>query len=328
MFSDVDLDLPGKQVGFFHVPHSPHHDAWGTVRVPLAVIARGEGPTIILEGGNHGDEYEGPIVLGELIRALEPADVRGRLIFIPAINAPAVAAGLRTSPIDGKNLNRVFPGDHAGTISQQIAAYVSDELIPRADAFLSLHSGGSSLDIVPSTLIQPTGDAERDAQCMRAALAFGADTNVLMSASPDTRLSVAAASAAGLVCVATEMAGAGTVDRHALDLCRSGVRRVLAHWGVLAGCREQQPKVQSSKFCRIVDQKAYVLATDTGVFEPRHKTGDHVEEGALAGLIHFLTDPAKAPAELRFRRSGLIYARRQPGRVEPGNACCVVATPE
>ena len=81
-FPTVDLDGPGKQVGFVMFPHSPDDDAWGATRVPIAVIANGNGPTVILEGGNHGDEYEGPIVIGELIRDLDPGAIEGRLILM------------------------------------------------------------------------------------------------------------------------------------------------------------------------------------------------------------------------------------------------------
>ena len=97
-FTTVDLDRPGKQLGFVMIPHSPHDDAWGVTRLPLAVISHGSGPTVIIEGGNHGDEYEGPIVISELIRELDPGEIQGRLILMPAINAPAVIAGQRTSP--------------------------------------------------------------------------------------------------------------------------------------------------------------------------------------------------------------------------------------
>src|SRR5271165_2298088 len=107
----VDFDKPGKQTGFIQVPHSVHDDAWGVIPVPIAVISNGRGPTVILEGGNHGDEYEGPITLGELIRTLDPGAVSGRLIFIPAINLPAVMAACRTSPLDDLNFNRAFPGN-------------------------------------------------------------------------------------------------------------------------------------------------------------------------------------------------------------------------
>ena len=86
-FTTVDLDKPGKQIGFVMIPHSPHGDAWGVTRLPIGVIANGTGPTVIIEGGNHGDEYEGPITICELIRDLDPGEVQGRLILMPANNA-------------------------------------------------------------------------------------------------------------------------------------------------------------------------------------------------------------------------------------------------
>src|ERR1043165_225104 len=85
-FTSIDYDRQGRQTGFIMIPHSPHEDAWGVTRVPVAVIANGKGPTVIIEGGNHGDEYEGPITIGELIRELEPAAIQGRLILLPAFN--------------------------------------------------------------------------------------------------------------------------------------------------------------------------------------------------------------------------------------------------
>ena len=159
-FSTVDLDKPGKQVGFVMIPHSTHDDAWGVTRLPMAVISNGKGPTVILEGGNHGDEYEGPITICELIRELDPGELQGRLILLPANNVHAVISGQRTSTVDGLNFNRTFPGDAHGTITQQISDYVVREIFPRGDAFLDLHSGGSSLDILPSAILEPTEDPD------------------------------------------------------------------------------------------------------------------------------------------------------------------------
>ena len=101
----------------------------------------------------------------------------GRLIIIPAINLPAVEAGLRVSPIDGLNLNRTFPGDSQGSITQQLSAYVTDILFPLADAFIDLHSGGSSLSIVPSAIVEPSQDAELSQKIRAAVFAFSAPMN-------------------------------------------------------------------------------------------------------------------------------------------------------
>lgn len=333
-FTAIDLDAPGRQVGFLHIPQSPHDDAWGTVRIPMAVLAHGDGPTVLLEAGNHGDEYEGQIVLGELIRELPLAHVRGRLIVVPSINAPAAQAGLRTSPLDGLNMNRSFPGDHAGSITQQISAYVSDQLFARADAFLSLHSGGSSLSMMPTALAQPTDDAAQTQRNIDAVRAFGAPFNVLMGNLGDTRTSAACAVAAGLTVVSTEMAGEGTVTASALELCRAGTLRVLAHWGVLdetwVAERLQLPALQrppARPMFTVAGAEAYVIASDAGVYEALHAHGEEVREGQVAGRIHQILDPSRPPVELRYAASGIVFAKRHPGKVSPGNVCCVLARP-
>src|SRR6478735_1815372 len=219
-FCTVDLDKPGKQIGWIMLPHSTHDDAWGVTRVPIGVISNGNGPTVILEGGNHGDEYEGPITICELIRELDPGEIQGRLILMPANNVHAVMAGRRTSPVDGLNFNRTFPGDPRGTITQQISAYVSDHILPIGDAFLDLHSGGSSLDILPSAIIEPTNDPDLRRRNIAAVKAFDAPLTVVISNLGEPRTATAAACRAGLVTVGTEMAGGGTVSLQALQVCR------------------------------------------------------------------------------------------------------------
>jgi N2-acetyl-L-2,4-diaminobutanoate deacetylase len=322
----VDFDKSGKQTGLIQVPHSVHDDAWGVIPIPIAVISNGRGPTVILEGGNHGDEYEGPIVLGELIRTLHPGSVSGRLIFIPAINLPAVAAARRTSPLDGLNFNRAFPGDPFGSPTQQIVAYVNDVLFPMADAFLDLHSGGTSLAVIPSAIIEPVADPNRHARNQAAATAFDAPMTVAIDNRGDPRTATASAARAGLTVVGTEMAGGGTVSIDALALCRRGVINVLAHLGSLPP-EMSDPPPSPSPLYRLPGPNAYVLATDEGVFEPFHTNGTVVRAGQPAGRIHFLVNPSRPPVELIYEADGVLYGRRQPGKVRPGNCCLVVARP-
>jgi N-alpha-acetyl-L-2,4-diaminobutyrate deacetylase len=321
----VDFERPGKQVGVFQIPLSVHDDAWGVVPIPVAVINNGPGPTVILEGGNHGDEYEGPITLGEMIRELDPASVSGRLIFVPTINQPAVAVGRRTSPIDEMNMNRAFPGDPYGTTTQQITAVVNDILFPIGDVFIDLHSGGSSLDIMPSAVIEPGMNPERHAANVAAARAFGAPIAVAIDNRGDPRTATASAAAAGLTVVGTEMAGGGTVSIDALAFCRRGVRNVLAHVGAIpiemAELPEEEPKLYE------LTSEAHLISEEDGVFESRHSLGTRVKKGELAGRVHFITRPDRAPVDMFYCASGILYGRRQPGRVRPGNCCLVVASP-
>lgn len=325
-FTAIDFDRPGKQIGHVMFPHSPHDDAWGVTRVPIAVIANGEGPTVILEGGNHGDEYEGPIVIGELIRCLDPAEIQGRLILMPSNNIHAVAAAYRTSPVDGLNFNRTFPGDPYGTITQQISAYITDYIFPLGDAFLDLHSGGSSLDILPSAIVEPTKDpllAERNAAAARA---FDAACTVVVANLGDQRTATATACRAGLTTVGTELGGGGRVSLEALAVCRRGVRNVLAHLGVIDR-KHLTARAAEKPILELKGTSAYVYATSDGIFEPFHALGSSVKAGQPAGQIHTVWDPASPAQVVHYACDGMVFARRQPGRVVPGNCCMVVAAP-
>lgn len=324
IFTTIDLDRPGKQIGYFCIPQSPHDDAWGAVQVPLAVIKNGSGPTVLIEAGNHGDEYEGQIALGELLREIDPTDVSGRVIAIPAINVRAVEAGTRTSPVDGLNFNRCFPGDFNGTLTMQIAAYVHDCLMPMADYFLDLHSGGSSLMILPSAIIEtaPTPDGHK--RNIRATLAFGAPTVVMVDNLGETRTSTAAANLQGLTVIGSEMAGGGLVSQDALAICRRGIRNVLKHAGVLKGAPDM-PDSANARVLKVPGSEGYILADDDGVFEPLGELGSVVRKGDVAGRIHFPRTPAREPVVLHYAIDGVVFAKRQPGRVRPGNCCFVIA---
>jgi len=94
----IDLDADGKQFGTLDVPHSSNESAWGALRVPIVVIKHGRGSTLLCTGGNHGDEYEGPIAIARLIRELDPAAVQGRLILLPSLNLPAARIARAWSP--------------------------------------------------------------------------------------------------------------------------------------------------------------------------------------------------------------------------------------
>src|SRR5580765_8480171 len=108
--STVDFERPGKQQGHLFIPYSYNLAGWANLMVPITVVHGGAGPTALVLAGNHGDEYPGQVALRKLMRELLAEQVRGRLILLPTLNPPACKAAARLSPLDGKNLNRAFPG--------------------------------------------------------------------------------------------------------------------------------------------------------------------------------------------------------------------------
>ena len=134
--STIDLAAEGRQVGDLRVRWSDNSCPLGYHPVPIVSLKRGSGPVVLMTGGTHGDEFEGPAALIRLIDDLQIDSLAGQVIIIPALNAPALGASARVSPLDGINLNRAFPGDASGSVTEQIACYVETALLPIADACL------------------------------------------------------------------------------------------------------------------------------------------------------------------------------------------------
>ena len=107
LFHEIDFDADGKTLSFLGTPYSVDRSPITRSRPRSAASAMAR-PRVLLMAGNHGDEYEGEIALGRLIRRLDPARVRGEITILPMANVPAVMAARRRSPLDNGNLNRAF----------------------------------------------------------------------------------------------------------------------------------------------------------------------------------------------------------------------------
>jgi predicted deacylase len=318
IWTDVDYERDGKQIGWLYLHHSVTRSAYGQIMIPVVVIKNGAGPTALFTAGNHGDEYEGQIGLLRLIRALEPGMIRGRVIMLPALNLPAALAGTRVSPLDDGNLNRSFPGDPDGTPTRQIAFYVDSVLFPLADLFHDLHSGGGSLDYVAFASTHVGDDPALNAKGIAALGAFGAPLSLVWLDSKDPRFSPAAAMKRGVTALGGEFGGRGSVDPDGVALGETGLKRQLAAMGILDP-RHAPPPAAPGRLMTCPGREHFVYAPEPGLFEAAVRLGDEVRAGDLAGHVHFVDNPARAPVPCRFAADGTVVCKRHPGRVERGD---------
>jgi len=102
------------------------------------------GPTVGIMMAVHGDEVFPIPALREVLSQIDPRELAGNLVVVPVSNPLAFAAGTRQSPdLWGKtDLWHCFPGERAGTITQQIAYVISSQVFPVIDVGLEFHSGG------------------------------------------------------------------------------------------------------------------------------------------------------------------------------------------
>jgi predicted deacylase len=326
IWSEIDYDKKGKQIGVLHLPYSVTRSGYGMINIPIAVIQNGEGSSVLLMAGNHGDEYEGQVTLARLIHDLETSDIRGRVIILPAANLPAAMAGARVSPLDSGNLNRAFPGDPEGTPTWQITHYIESVLLPKCAAWVDLHSGGSSMDYLPFAAFYATGDdKDLDARGDAIMRAFGAPRSVKVTAKPDPRLAAAAAHRHKIAYLGGEWGGTGSVNPDGVKLTRHGVLRVLAHLGVLRNLdRFEVPAPERTQFLEWGGYDYYAFAPEAGLFEPVVRLGDRIKDGQLCGHVHFIENPGRPSVPVHFRKGGFLICKRHFGRVEPGD--CVAHT--
>jgi hypothetical protein len=318
---EVDFDRDGKQTGFIRLFHSTHDSAYGFIPIPIVVVKNGEGPTAFFSSGNHGDEYEGQVALTNLIKWLEPGMVKGRVIMLPMANFPAALAGRRVSPIDDLNMNRIFPGDPDGTVTRQIAHYIDSELITRADLVIDLHSGGSSLNYIPTALAKQSADPALYAKQLAALRAFGAPYTYIQGGAQgqggDQTLG-SGADRRGRISLGTELGGAGAVNASGLAIAERGLRNLLVHLGIIGREHWVEPPV-ATRFLDVRGPEMYVYAPEAGVFEPLVELGDEVVPGTPAARIHIPETPWLPPIEIAFKAAGIVMCKRIPARTKRGD---------
>jgi predicted deacylase len=325
---EIDFEKDGRQAGYARAPLSRNTSGWGTVEIPMISVKNGSGPTVLLTGGVHGDEYEGQIAVSRLAREIDPAQVQGRIILMPAVNIPAVMNDTRLSPVDNRDLNRCFPGDPRGTFSEMIAHFLDSVILPMVDVSVDLHTAGHSMESALSTNMHYIADAALRERTMAAATAFGAPYNVVFWGVDEGATLTSSVERRGILSLGTELGGWGRVHVEGVRIGERGIRNVLKHLGLLQGAPDtlQRDGSPGTRHMMVRDPECYCFAPAAGLFEPLHLAGELVKEGELAGYLHFVEDLERAPIEVRYRRSGVLWMASGPGRIQRGDVAAVVMT--
>ena len=320
----VDFAQDGVQHGFLNLPHSRDNSAWGSMMIPITVVKNGEGPTALLTGANHGDEYEGPVALYDLAGKLKPQDIQGRVIIVPAMNFAAFNASTRASPFDDGNMNRSFPGSPTGSLTEKIADYFSRTLLPMADYVLDFHSGGKSLDFVPFAACHKFEDKEFEARCEAAMMAFAAPYHVKMLEIDGADMYDTEAERQGKIFVTTELGGGGTATPRTTKIARRGVRNFLIHAKILdekiETCDEPVTRIDME------GDGCFVISSHAGLIEYCKTLGDELKSGELIARIYPTERTGKKPVDYRAKTDGLFISRHAPGLIKFGDCLAVIGT--
>ena len=320
-YSTIDIGVQGKQHGHLSIPCLSANSALSTVQIPVCVIRNGDGPTVALMAGAHGDEYDGQVSLHSLASSIQVDDINGCLIIVPMMNPSAADSGCRFSAADGKDLNRCFPGNAAGSTTEQIAAYLYNTVVEPADLIVELRSGGSTTHMTPLAGVhfntQNTPLQERTEHYM---IAFGAPYSARLLPCQSGTLA-ASVQQANKALVTVRLGGGGGIFANNLEIAQTGCRNVLVQAGVL----NQELVLRSTRMLEVTSEKNHVIAPCTGLLALCKDAGDEVYMGSPIAKIFQPGNTGAAALVLKADRNGILMARHHSGLVKQGDCVAIVA---
>ena len=288
----------------------------------LSVTGYEPGSLVVVLAGVHGDEYEGMLAIPEIYRQLVPAGMRGTLIAVPACNVPAFQTATRSSPIDGLNMARVFPGDPGGTITQRIAYWLGESIMRHADLIIDLHSAGIAYNLPMLVGYYDPGDAV-GRRARDVAMNFGAD---VVWAHPDmvSGRTMSFAAAHGIPGVYTEAPGAGRVRPEDFEIFVNGVLNSLQVMGMLEGRPAAKPPLHRLRGSGDLDH--IIAANQSGLFVAHAQLLEDVRAGQLLGEVRNLA--GQTVEEVRSPAAGVVITTRGLLRVHAGDGLFSLALRE
>lgn len=331
----IDLGADGKQVGELRLPTGADDGTF--VSIPIATIAGGDGPAVLVSGGTHGDEYEGQIAARRLLAEVEPAQVAGRLIVVPTISTGAAQAHSRFWP-SGANFNRSFPGRPDGPPDEVLADWFTTALFPLVEKIVEMHSGGSGSWIAPCSHMCAVDDPAQRRAMLEAMEAWCSDIHFLYTAGDNYLPTIAQAQ--GKTIVTTELGGSGLIPRSVHELAWSGLTNVLRHFGVLEGEVVTRASLGLPP-ARIYDARGadetvtelgsglmdQTRAPVAGIAEALVMPGETVERGQPIARIWAFDALSQAPVDVPAERTGLLLGMAARAFVAQGQGFAFVGEP-
>jgi predicted deacylase len=274
---------------------APGQKATGTLEVPAGVDAamsipvvvfRGvkPGPVLALVSGAHGTEYASIIALEKVIQTLDPAQISGTVIIIPLLNIASFEQKVpHVNPVDGKSMNRFYPGKQDGTQTERASYVMTKQVVERCDYLVDYHGGDLDENLRPYAYWPKSGDAKHDAITREMVLAFGLDHIIVWSDRPKdpaaSRYLDNTANTRGKPAIAVEAGYSGTVQTDDVALLANGTLSLMRYLKMLPGT---PAVVEHPVWLGKVDT---ITSDQPGIFYPAVQRGTYVEAGMKLGYV-------------------------------------------
>ena len=273
---------PGQSAtGYLEVPAGS--DA--ATQIPVIVIHGAQrGPVLALICGAHGTEYASILAMYQVAEAVKPAQLAGTLVILPLINTASFQQKVpHLNPVDGKNMNRFYPGKPDGTQTERASYVITRQVIERADYVMDYHGGDLDEDLRPYAYWAKTGNAAMDETTRRMVLAFGLDHIIIQTDRPTdpaaSRYADTTAATRGKPAITVEAGHAGTVEPEDLGALAKGTLSVMRELKMLPGAASP---IEHPVW---VDRLANVTSEQAGIFHPLVRRGTYAAAGMKIGYV-------------------------------------------
>jgi uncharacterized protein len=274
---------------------APGQKATGNLEIPAGVdaatsipvvVVRGSkpGPVLALVSGAHGTEYASIIALEKVIQTLDPAQVSGTVIILPLVNIASFEQKVpHVNPVDGKSMNRFYPGKQDGTQTERVSYAITKQVVERCDYLIDYHGGDIDENLRPYSYWPKSGDAKHDAITRDMVLAFGLDHIIIWSDRPKdpgaSRYLDNTANTRGKPAIAVEAGYSGTVHTDDVALLANGTLSLMRYLKMLPGAPAM---IEHPVWFGKIDT---VASDQPGIFYPLVQRGSYVEAGMKIGYV-------------------------------------------
>ena len=293
--------------------------------IPVAVVNGARpGPVLAIVSGAHGTEYASIIAVERLIQQLDAKAISGTVILVPLVNVPSFEQKVaHVNPVDGKSMNRFYPGKADGTQTERASLAMTREVVEKCDHLIDLHGGDLDESLRPYSYWTKTGNEKQDAISRDMLLAFGLDTIIISADRPKdpaaSRYLENTASTRGKPSITAEAGHAGTVESRDVDALVNGSLSVMRYLKILPGA----PSTVESPVW--IERVAAIASDATGIFYPLVTRGTYVEKGMKVGYV---TDYlGKTLLEARAPESGVVLFIRAVPSMTKGETIANIGVP-